>query len=354
MDYNTIFNSLISELETKKGSDIHFGVGRHPVIRVDGQLIFLTAVNVLSSQDIEGLLAIILNQKDLAEFKEKQDLDFSFTTSSGMRVRGNAFIQRGNPAFALRRIPAVVPLSTLGLPEKIRDFALIKQGFFLVVGPMGSGKSTTMSSMVDVINEERAVHIITIEDPVEFLFESKKSIIDQREVGTDTESFETAMKSAFREDANVLLVGEMRTRETIAAAVTAAETGHLVISTLHANSASQTIDRIIDSFPAEQQSQIRLQVASSLVGILSQRLVPKVNGGRVPVCELLVATPAVANLIREKRTHEIPNVIETGMEQGMIDMNRSLLDLIYKGDITFETAMEYTTNPDSLRKQYKM
>jgi twitching motility protein PilT len=350
MDAKKILSQTIEELLSRNGSDIHFGVSRIPIIRVDGSLVSLN-MPALTAIIVENLLEIFLAKDKYTKFHDTQDIDFSFTHDSGVRMRGNAYIQKGNISIALRRIPAVVPLDTLSLPPSLKDFALAKQGFFLVVGPMGSGKSTTMSALVDVINTERSSHIVTIEDPVEFLFESKKSIIDQREVGTDTLSFESAMKSVFRADANVILIGEMRTRETMAAAVTAAETGHLVIATLHTNTAAQTIDRIIDSFDSTAQDQIRMQLASSLLGVLSQRLIPKKNGGRAVACELLVGNPAVSNLIREKRTHEIPVLIETGMEHGMIDMNRSLLDLIMRGEITTEAALEYSPNPESLKNR---
>ena len=244
----------------------------------------------------------------------------------------------------------VKTLAELNLPAILADFARRKQGFFLVVGPVGQGKSATMSSMVGLINEERAAHILTIEDPVEYVYEQKKSIIDQREVGIDTSDFPVALHSAFRQDVNVLLIGEMRDAETIGTAVTAAETGHLVLSTLHTNNASQTIDRIIDSFPAGQQEQIRIQLASSLIGIFSQRLIPRISGGRIPAYELLINNNAVSNLIREKRTHEIDMVIETGYEQGMVDMNRSLIELVRSGEITVENAYAYSINPKNLER----
>lgn len=353
MDYKSKLDELIKELDARSGSDIHFTSGTSVAIRVDGELVFLTEHPVLNTLDIENFLAAILTEKEKEVFHTTHDLDFSYKTPDGVRLRGNAYVEKGSPAVAFRRVPMVKTITELGLPDKIREFALSKQGFFLVVGPMGQGKSTTIAAMIEAINQDRAAHIVTIEDPIEFTFENKKSIIDQREVGTDTESFEAAMKSVFREDVNVIMIGEMRNLETIAAAVTAAETGHFVISTLHTNTAAQTIDRIIDSFPAAQQDQIRIQLASSLVGIISQRLIPKIDGGRVLAYELLVATPALANLIREKRTHEIPVLIETGMDHGMVDMNRVLLDLVERDVIAFGSAIEYSPNPDALRRQSK-
>ena len=232
----------------------------------------------------------------------------------------------------------------------LKTFATKKQGFFLVVGPVGQGKSTTLSAMIEYINSGRPEHIVTIEDPVEYIYEEKHSIIDQREVGIDTKDFASALNAIFREDVNVILIGEMRSADTISTAVTAAETGHLVFATLHTNSAAQTIDRIIDSFPGNQQDQIRSQLASSLLGVFSQRLIPRVAGGLVMAYELLINNAAIANLIREKRTHEIDVVIETGTDQGMVDMNRSLLELVRAGEITMENAYSYSMNPKALER----
>jgi twitching motility protein PilT len=249
----------------------------------------------------------------------------------------------------LRLITNVIrTLTDLNLPPILETFARRKQGFFLVVGPVGQGKSTTLAAMVDLINSERAEHIITIENPIEYIYSQKKSIVDQREVRLDTHDFDTALLGTFRQDVDVILVGEMRGKETIAAAVTAAETGHLVFSTLHTNNASQTIDRIIDSFPGDQQDQIRVQLAGSLIGIFSQRLIPRISGGMVPAYELLINNNAVSNLIREKRTYEIDTVIETGSEHGMIDMNRTLADLVRRGEITAENAYIHSFRPEML------
>ena len=236
------------------------------------------------------------------------------------------------------------------MPNVLSEIARKKQGFFLVVGPVGQGKSTTIAAMINLINNEQSRHIITIEDPIEYLYSQNKSIINQREVGIDTKDFHIALNSVFREDVNVIMIGEMRTLETIGTAVTAAETGHLVFSTLHTNNASQTIDRIIDSFPGNQQDQIRIQLASSLLGIFSQRLIPRITGGLIPAYELLLNNNAVANLIRENRTHEIDVVIETGMSSGMIDLNHSLLDLVRAGEISIESAYQYSLNPKGLER----
>lgn len=348
--YKQLFESLIDTLIQQDGSDLHLAAGRTPALRVNGELIFLLNHPELTSEDMQGVLKAILSPAHYERYVADNELDFSYNYQGSIRLRGNAFVQQGKQGIALRLIPHVRSLEELHLPSILGDFARKRQGFFLVVGPVGQGKSSTMASMVSLINQERPAHVLTIEDPIEYVYESGKSIIDQREVGIDTKGFEQSLKSAFREDVNVILIGEMRTPETISTAVTAAETGHLVLSTLHTNNASQTIDRIIDSFPAAQQEQIRVQLASSLLGIFSQRLVPRIAGGRVPVYELLINNNAVANLIREGRTHEIDMVIETGFEQGMVDMNRSLVELVRQGEITPETAFSYSLNPKNLER----
>lgn len=333
------------------GSDLHIACGRNPAIRVTGQLISLVKEAIPTNEDMKGmLLAMLGSQEKLDKFLQNQEIDFSYSFGKEARLRGNAFVEKGNIAIALRLIPKVKTIQELNLPPIIETYARKKQGFFLVVGPVGQGKSTTLAAMINLINIERAEHIVTIEDPIEYQFEAKRSLIDQREVGIDTKDFNTALKSVFREDVNVIMIGEMRSPETIAAAVTAAETGHLVLSTLHTNNASQTIDRIIDSFPPGQQDQIRIQLSNSLLGIFSQRLIPRVTGGQVPAYEFLINNNAVSNLIREKRTHEIDVVIETGNESGMIDMNRSLLELVQKGEITMENAYLNSLNPKALER----
>jgi len=282
---------------------------------------------------------------------QKKELDYSFAHKSGVRFRGNAFYQKGTVSIVMRAIPDKIrTFEELNLPPILESFAMRPQGFFLGVGPVGQGKSTTLAAMVELINQHRADHIITIEDPIEYVYEPKKSLIEQREVKVDTETFSSALNSAFRQDVDVILLGEMRNAENISAAVTAAETGHLVLSTLHTNNAAQTVDRIIDSFPAHQQDQIRVQLSSSLAGIFSQRLIPRISGGLIPTYELLINNNAVANLIRESRTHEIETVIETGLEQGMIDMNRSLVDLVKKGEVTVENAFAHSINPKALER----
>ena len=348
MDYKKRLEEFILAVIHEGGSDLHLGVEKVPAIRVAGELLFLVKYPVLTKEDMIGILGEILDKTKLNRFMEDQEIDFSYDFRGEARLRGNAFFQKGLISVALRLVPKVKSLSELNLPPIIADLARKKQGFFLVVGPVGQGKSTTLSAMVNLINDEQARHIITIEDPIEYIYTPNKAIINQREVGIDTKDFSIALSSVFREDVNVIMIGEMRTPETIATAVTAAETGHLVLSTLHTNNASQTIDRIIDSFPGNQQDQIRLQLASSLLGIFSQRLIPRVTGGLIPAYELLLNNNAVSNLIREKRTQEIDVVIETGMESGMIDFNHSLLELVRNGEITIESAYQYSLNPKGL------
>jgi twitching motility protein PilT len=350
MDYKKELEDLILTVIRENGSDLHLGAGRLPAMRVYGELISLVKHPVLSQDDMKGILGELLDKENVNKFLEDKEADFSYDFRGEARLRCNAFFQKGLINIAFRLIPQVRNTDELNLPPIITEIAKRKQGFFLVVGPVGQGKSTTLSSMINVINREQARHIVTIEDPIEYVYTPDKSIINQREVGIDTKDFHTALQSVFREDVNVILIGEMRTPETISTAVSAAETGHLVLSTLHTNNASQTIDRIIDSFPSGQQEQIRIQLASSLLGIFSQRLVPRITGGLIPAYELLLNNNAVANLIREKRTHEIDVVIETGMEQGMIDLNHSLLELVRKGEITIENAYQYSLNPKGLER----
>ncbi len=350
MDYKTLFRDLIKIMIEQGASDLHLGAGRYPGIRVNGDLTQLMAQPILTQEDMNGILQSVLSEDKYNKFITKQELDFSYEYEVGARLRVNAFVQQAKFVMVLRLIPQVRTFEELKLPPILAEFAHKKQGFFLVVGPVGSGKSSSLAAMINLINEERPAHILTIEDPVEYVYTPKKSVIDQREIGLDTESFPVALKSALREDMNVILIGEMRNAETIGAAVTAAETGHLVFSTLHTNTAGQTVDRIIDSFPGDQQDQVRMQLAASLLGVFSQRLIPGVNGGRVPAYELLINNTAVANLIREKRTHEIDMVIETGFELGMVDMNRCLVDLVKQGLITVENAYAYSTNPKNLER----
>ncbi len=349
MDYRATLAKYMNVLLHEGGSDLHFSSGSHPTLRISGELAPLLKEPVLTGKDTMGFLEALLSETQMKTFVAEQEFDFAFEAESGTRFRCNAFYQRGTVGIALRLIPKVIkPLNELNLPPILETFARLKQGFFVIVGPVGQGKTTTLASMIELINVERTEHIVTIEDPVEYAYEPKRSMIDQREIGIDSKSFATALHSAFRQDVDVILVGEMRDAATMAAAVTAAETGHLVFSTLHTNNAAQTIDRIIDTFPAEQQTQIGLQLAASLAGVFSQRLIPRISGGLIPACELLINNKAVGNLIRERRTHEIDVVIETSSQEGMIDMNHSLAELVKRGEITIESAYAHSLAPQVL------
>lgn len=342
---------LVDIVAKENASDLHLSEGKPPIIRVSGFLIPLVKLQPLSKEDMEGFLSIFFQPLNKAEFEKTKETNFAWSAPGAKRFRCNAFISMGKINVAMRLIPKEIKsFEELNLPPILEQFAKRQQGFFLVVGPVGVGKSTTMAAMIETINKERLEHIITIEDPIEFIFEPKKALIDQREVKLDTPDFHTALEGIFRQDADVIMIGEMRDKETISTAVSAAETGHLVLSTLHTNTAGQTVDRIIDSFPSDQQSQIRLQLAGSLLGIFSQRLVPRISGGLIPVSELLINNNAIANLIREKRTHELGSVIETSAEEGMIDLNRSLAELVRKGEITAENAFQFSTSPRTLER----
>ncbi len=344
-----ILNGLIDIVAKEGASDLHLAEGRPPVIRVSGFLIPLVKMQALTHEDMEGFLSMLLTPLGKIEFERDKEANFAWASPDGRRFRCNAYLSLGKKNIAMRLVPKEVKsFEELNLPPILATFAKRQQGFFLVVGPVGVGKSTTLAAMIETINKERLEHIITIEDPIEYIFEPKKALIDQREVKIDTPDFPMALKGIFRQDADIVMIGEMRDHETISTAVSAAETGHLVLSTLHTNTAGQTVERIIDSFPSDQQGQIRLQLADSLLGIFSQRLVPRISGGLVPAYELLINNAAVANLIREKRTHELASVIETSSEEGMIDLNRSLAELVRKGEITVENAFQYATNPRTL------
>ena len=351
MDSQKLFNDLVNTVIREGGSDLHLTAGRRPVIRVAGRLYPMAKEPELAAKDTEAILRVLVSEEKFKKFLETQEVDFSYTTAQNARFRGNAFFQLGMISIALRLIPAVIKtLSELNLPPALEQFCRLEQGFFLVVGPVGHGKSTTLAALLDIVNKERAAHIVTIEDPIEYLFTPAQSLIDQRELGMDTRAFHAALQSVFRQDVDVLMIGEMRGPDTMATAVTAAETGHLVFSTLHTNNAPQTIDRIIDTFPPEQQGQIRAQLSQSLAGIFSQRLVQRVSGGLIPAYELLINNSAIANLIREGRTHEINVVIETGSGDGMVTLNRTLADLVRRGEITPDSAMLYSLNPEGLEQ----
>ncbi len=348
-DTTAQLEKLISIVVKENASDLHITVGRHPTLRIDGTLTPLLKEEVVTPEIAQEFVFSLLNEEQRRKFMTEKELDLSYNFRDRARFRVNIFSQKGFVGAALRLIPDKnKTIEELNLPPILQEFCTRPQGFFLVVGPTGHGKSTTLAAMIEYINRTRAEHVITIEDPIEYLFTSDKSIIDQREVGIDTIDFHRSLRSMFREDVDVAMVGEMRDAETIAAAVTAAETGHLIFSTLHTNNAAQTIDRIIDSFPPEQQNQIRLQLSATIIGVLSQRLLPRLNGGLIPAAEVLIATPAVRNLIREGRTHEIDLVLETGSADGMISLNRALADLVRRGEVSMENARVFSFQPEEL------
>ncbi len=343
-------NELLLVTARQNASDLHIAVGRRPTIRVDSVLIPLAKEQVLTKEDTEGLVMALLTDDQRDRFLKLRQLDFSYDYEEKARFRVNVYYQRGFMAAALRLIPARIrTIDELNLPPILHDFAKLNQGFVLVVGPAGHGKSTTLAGILDEVNHKRTEHIITVEDPIEYIFSQDRCIISQREVGQDATSFHEALRAILRQDPDVVMIGEMRDPETIATAMTAAETGHVVFSTLHTNSASQTIDRIIDSFPSEQQGQIVSQLASTLVGIISQRLVPRLGGGRVPVTEVMLMNSAVRNLIREKKIYQIDLVIETSVQEGMISLNRSLVNLVKQKEVSLEQAELFSLNPAELR-----
>jgi twitching motility protein PilT len=340
---------LLEQVIKKKASDLHLQVGLPPMLRVDGALAPATGADVLDEESIEALIFAILDEDQKQILLKDKEFDFSFAFGDLGRFRVNAFHERGNLAAALRLIPnEILTIEQLGLPQIVNKFADYPRGLVLVTGPTGSGKSTTLAALVHKINTEKSTHIITIEDPIEFTHKSQKSVIVQREVHYDTYSFSAALRSALRQDPDVVLLGEMRDLETIASAITIAETGHLVFATLHTNSASQSIDRMIDVFPPHQQPQIRSQLANILMAIVSQRLVPTVGGGRVAAAEILIANAAVRNIIREGKSHQLEAVIQTGAEFGMQNMDKTLSNLIHEGTITYDEARNYAIDVEEL------
>jgi len=332
---------LLEEVVKRRASDIHFQVGLPPMLRIDGALVPIAGLNPLDEQQAETLIFAVLDEDQRQILLKDKEFDFSFAFGTMGRFRVNAFHERGNLAAALRLIPnEIKSITELGLPNVVMNFADYPRGLVLITGPTGSGKSTTLASLIDKINTEKAHHIITIEDPIEFTHKSKQSVVVQREVHYDTYSFSAALRSSLRQDPDVVLIGEMRDLETISAAITIAETGHLVFATLHTNSASQSIDRMIDVFPPHQQPQIRAQLSNILMGICSQRLVPTIGGGRVAAAEILVANSAVRNIIREGKAHQLDAVIQTGADQGMQTMDRTLAGLVQSCTVTYDHARE--------------
>ncbi|MBI2019137.1 type IV pilus twitching motility protein PilT [Candidatus Daviesbacteria bacterium] len=338
----------------RNASDLHLSVGFPPIVRVHGELLPVPGEEAISPQQMDSLILPLISDIQKNIFSQTFELDFSFEHQGKARFRVNLYRQKGHPAVSLRLIPYTIPqVAQLGFPQVISRMLELKQGFILVTGPTGHGKSTTLASFINQINQSRAAHIITIEDPIEYVYPAGKSLIEQREMYSDTRSWDNALRASLREDPDVVLIGEMRDLETIASAMTIAETGHLVFATLHTNSAAQSVDRIIDVFPEVQQPQIRLQLAATLEAILSLRLVPTVSPGRVLASELLFATPAVRNVIREGKSYLIDNIIETSAESGMQTLEKSLADLVKKGRISQEVAGRYSLRPELLYKLIK-
>ncbi|MFC1630121.1 type IV pilus twitching motility protein PilT [Patescibacteria group bacterium] len=331
-------------------SDLHISVGHNPVLRITGRLVPLFKEKKIEGEDSKGLAFAFMDEEQKTRFLREKEIDFSYKFENEARFRVNIFFQSGEVSIACRLITSKIrTIEELNLPPMLHNFTKPSQGFVLITGPSSHGKSTTLAAMIDEINHTRTDHVITIEDPIEYVFEDDKSIVDQREVYQDTLSFARALKSTFREDPDVIMVGEMRDPETMGTAITAAETGHLVFATLHTNSAGQTVHRIVDSFPSEQQNQIRMQLSASLLGVLSQRLIPRTRGGLIPACEIMINNAAIGTLIRENKVHEIPLVIETSAEAGMVSLNRSLASLVKKREISLENALTYSSNQTELR-----
>jgi len=341
-------NSLLMLVLQREASDLHLVAGKPPTLRIDSQLVELKDMEVLSGNAIATMVDVLLDtDQKKKEFRDNKELDFSFSFKDNVRFRVNAYYQKGYPAAALRLISnKIKTVEELGLPVQLKELINYKQGLVLMVGPTGHGKSTTLAALIDMINHTRADNIVTIEDPIEYVYVQDKSLISQREVGSDTVSFGRGLRSALREDPDVVLVGEMRDLESIATTVTVAETGHLVFATLHTNNASQTIDRIIDVFPAYQQNQIRSQLANTLVAVISQRLLPKIGGGRIPAVEIMMKNNAVANVIRENKTYELPNIIRTSAAGGMVTLDSSLAALVRNNIVRLEDAVAYVTDHD--------
>ncbi|MCX6765718.1 MAG: type IV pilus twitching motility protein PilT [Candidatus Moranbacteria bacterium] len=346
--------NLLRIVAQQNASDLHLVVGRYPTIRVDGKLYPLTQESMLTAEDTKALSDVILNGENKKKLMEDHQADFSYNFEDKARFRTNVFFQKGCISIAMRLITSRVrTLEELNIPTALYNFAQYSQGLLLVTGPVGHGKSTTLAALIDSINHNEEKHIITIEDPIEYVYEQDRCIINQREVGEDARSFQDALRAVFREDANVVLIGEMRDLDTISTAMTAAETGHLIFATLHTNDSAQTVDRIIDVFPAHQQNQIRSQLANVLLGVVSQRLIPRIGGGRIPAVEIMIKNHAVENLVRENKTYQIDSVIETSLGEGMISLDKSLADLVHQGLITIDDALKFSKNREYLQMLIK-
>lgn len=350
MDYTEKLRDLLVMTAKQNASDLHIAVGRKPTLRIDGVLVSLQKEPALTPEATEGLVYALLTPEQKEKFLRDKQLDLAYSLEDKARFRVNVYFQKGYLAAALRLIPPnIKTIEELNLPPLLHDFTRLSQGFILIVGPAGHGKSSTLAALLDEINHSRSDHVITIEDPIEYLFTQDKCIISQREVGADTPTFHAGLRTILRQDPDVIMIGEMRDAVSISTAMTAAETGHLVFSTLHTNSAAQTIDRIIDSFPSGQQGQVISQLAATLVAIVSERLIPRLSGGRIPTAEIMLVNPAIRNLIRERKIYQIDLVIETSLQEGMVTLNRSLAQLVKNKEISLENAELYSLNPAELR-----
>ena len=338
-------DKYVDLLVAQKGSDLHFSAGNLPAMRVDNKIIQMKGEKVIAQSDMEILIKKVLSAEKQEQLYREKQVDFSLEIKKGVRFRGNVFFQKGNLSMALRLISdKIKSLKELNIPESLYSFVEKKQGLFLVVGPNGNGKSTTLAALVEYLNINKQQHIITLEDPIEYVYFSKQSLIEQREISLDALNFKNSLKACFREDVDAILVGELRDLETISMAMTAAETGHLILGTLHTNDSVQTIDRIIDIFPPYQQNQIRCQLANVLLGVVSQRLVRRNSGGRIPAMEILIKNKAIENLIRQNQTHQIPTVLETSSEAGMISTDRYLAELVKSGEVDLEESRQYVAD----------
>ena len=345
------FKQIVHTAVAREASDLHMTVGLPPIYRIDGDLVN-AAIEPLTEEDVASVVRLLANEKQLDELKRSGETDFAVTYDGSIRMRCNAFMQQGRTALALRMLPLVIPtMKSLGLTPIFTEMAEKPRGLVLLTGPTGSGKSSTLAAMLDHINHTRRRHIITLENPIEFLYTPDKCIINQREVGDDTGSFAAGLRAALRQDPDVILVGEMRDLETISTAITAAETGHLVFGTLHTKGAANTIDRIIDVFPPAQQEQIRIQLADVLECVISKALLPRIGGGRVPAYEILVATPAVRSLIRQNKSFQITSAMQTGRRQGMQLLDDALAELVRSGQVAMDNALAVASDPVALRSQ---
>jgi len=350
MDYLSQFKIFLDITIKEQASDLLISVDHFPTVRITGQLVPLVKEKKITAEDSKGLAFSLMSEERKKKFLLDKEIDFSYDFDGKARFRVNIFFQRNYISMALRYIPSdIKTVEDLSLPPILHEFVNKSQGLVLVTGASGQGKSTTLAVLIDEINHTRAVHIITIEDPIEYVYKSDRAIVDQREVITDTNSFTNALRSTFRQNPDVIMVGEMRDLETISTTITAAETGHLVFATLHTNSASQSIHRMIDVFPADQQNQIRFQLAGSLLAVVSQRLIPRIKGGFIPACEVMICNNAISNLIRENKNHEIPAVIETSLKEGMVSLNRALSDLVRQKEISLKDSTDYSLNPLELK-----